>query len=62
MTAWKSSVLRCFDDDDHCPVCRFLRDDLSVGTLLKVIEVLDTTLGEAETEVRTLTLTLASKP
>jgi len=46
--AFKSSVLRCFDDPEHCDVCRFIDGDRSVKVMERVIEVLDAELADAE--------------
>ena len=54
VTNFKSSVLTCYVGDDHCSVCNFLAGDRSIGTLLKVIEILDTYLADSEIAERRL--------
>lgn len=49
---FESTVLNCFDDAEHCLVCRFIAGDRSTETLLHVIDVLDQSLAEEETENR----------
>ena len=46
MSKWKSSVLTCFDDDDHCAICRFIAG--KPCDLIDVIELLDGKLHDAE--------------
>jgi len=42
---WKSDVLRCFVDDEHCEICRFIAGDRSEAVMMKVIETLDRELA-----------------
>ena len=49
---WKSTVLRCFDDPDHCKVCAFIAGDRSAETMLHVIERLDAALADEELHAR----------
>ena len=45
---YKSSVLTCDMCEEGCEVCDFLQDNLSVATMLRVIEVLDQKLASEE--------------
>jgi hypothetical protein len=45
---YKSSVLKCNDDDDGCPVCQFLKGSRDPEHLLYVIRVLDAELARKE--------------
>jgi hypothetical protein len=51
---YKSSVLKCDDDDDCCPTCKFLAGDRNVEVLVSVIENLDAMLAETERQVDNL--------
>lgn len=55
---WKSSVLRCFDGDDHCAVCRFIAGKGSVEDMRETIRILDNQLADQESYNRTLVNTL----
>lgn len=45
---FRSSVLRCFDDPEHCDVCRFIDGNRSIAVMAKVIELLDAELADSE--------------
>ena len=50
MSKWKSSVLTCFDDDDHCAICRFIAG--KPCDQIEVIKVLDDQLDDCEQSER----------
>lgn len=52
MSGYRSTVMRCYVGDNHCPVCRFIDGSRSVDDMLAVIVQLDTSLAEAEDERR----------
>ena len=49
-----SSVLTSVVDSEHCPACRFVSGDRSIGTMLTVIDTLDQQLAASEQNVRRL--------
>lgn len=49
---YKSSVLKCFVDDDHCAVCRFIAGSRDIEDMLRVITIMDEKLAEEETILR----------
>jgi len=52
---YQSSVLRCNDADDDCPVCRFLNNAaVSTEDYLYVIRILDRSLAIEEQNERIL--------
>ena len=46
---YKSSVLNCYDNPDHCLVCRFLDGDRRAEVLMAVVKQLDSKLERSET-------------
>jgi hypothetical protein len=54
MSEWRSTVLTCYVDDNHCGVCRFISGSKKYDDMLETIKVLDTTLSEVEEVERRL--------
>lgn len=60
---WESSVLMCYDNPDHCKLCKFIDGDRSEDVMLEVIRILDETLADRESYTRKLNMMLLdSKP
>jgi len=55
MNNWKSSVLRCYAEPDHCLICKFIDGDRSEEAMMAVIRRLDTDLDREEQECRKMT-------
>lgn len=52
--SYRSSVLTCYVELGHCPVCNYLDGDDSEETLVEVIRILDASLAECEEQERRL--------
>lgn len=52
--AYRSTELRLREEDDSCPICRFLAGDHATENLLEVIRRLDVALAQEQEMIKLL--------
>ena len=45
---YQSSPMRCYQDADHCAVCRVIAGGREVADLLETVRILDKALAESQ--------------